>query len=462
MLPSLPPLFIERTKKIVQDEWPALEQALQAETPISIRLNDKINIRLPFETIAWCDVGYYLPKRYLFTMDPLFHAGTYYVQEASSQFLHHIIRQHIKTPVTALDLCAAPGGKSTLLLNALHSDSLLVSNEMNRLRANILVENIQKWGNSNVAVTNLQPAAFQQTPAFFDLIIIDAPCSGEGMFRKDIDSIHEWSEANVFQCAIRQKEIVSDVWSALKENGWLIYSTCTYNREENEDNIQWIIETLGAEKIPIPIDPSWGITQTAEGYRFFPHKTLGEGFFITLLRKTSMDHKSIPTKKKKMFPVNRQHVAINELLKGNDWKIIQDNEIIFAIDKRFEEQINSLQAALPTLLIGNQIGEFKGKDLIPHTALALSKNLKRGAFPEIEVSFEDAIRFLKRTPIHFENKAKGYYLITFQNIPLGFIKNIGNRSNNLYPMPWHIRMNHDPTYRYESPLGSLLVTQESQ
>lgn len=453
MLPSLPTLFIERTKKIVQDEWSAFENALQAETPVSIRLNNKMDIQLPFQQIAWCDAGYYLPKRYLFTKDPLFHAGTYYVQEASSQFLHHIIKQHINTPVMALDLCAAPGGKSTLLLNALHPDSFLISNEMNRSRANILVENIQKWGNSNVAVTNLQPSAFQNTPAFFDLMVIDAPCSGEGMFRKDINSIQEWSETNVFQCALRQKDIVSDAWDALKENGWLIYSTCTYNREENEENVKWIIDTLGAEKVDVPVESSWGITITEEGYRFFPHKTMGEGFFITLLKKTTspkQTHRII--KKTRNQPPNPNIVSLQKWLLGYDWNIIQEKEQIFAFNQRYEDQIQTIRAFLHPLVIGTQMGELKGKDFVPHTALALSKNLRHGTFPEIEVEFDDAIQFLKRAPIHSENRQKGYHVITFKNVPLGFIKNVGSRSNNLYPLPWHIRMNQDQLTHFESPL----------
>ncbi|MGC9150238.1 MAG: methyltransferase RsmF C-terminal domain-like protein [Microbacter sp.] len=452
MLPSLPQLFVERTKKIVQDEWPAFENALNAEMPVSIRLNNKMEIHLPFEQIVWSEAGYYLPKRYLFTMDPLFHAGTYYVQEASSQFLHYIIKQYIKTSVTALDLCAAPGGKSTLLLNALHPDSFLVSNEMNRGRANILAENIQKWGNSNVAVTNLQPSAFQQTSGFFDLMVIDAPCSGEGMFRKDVDSIHEWSEANVLHCVIRQKEIVSGAWDALKENGWLIYSTCTYNTEENEENVKWIINTLRAEKIDLSIDPSWGITQTEEGYRFFPHKTRGEGFFITLLRKRSTTKKANAIVKKNRPQANHQDLSLQRMLIDNNWILMQENDFVFAVNKQHEEKIHAIKNVLHPLLTGIQMGSFKGRDFIPHTALALSKQLNREAFPTVEVEFENAILFLKRQPIHVENQPKGYYLVTFKNIPLGFIKNIGERSNNLYPMAWHIRMNFDHLTEYESPL----------
>jgi 16S rRNA C967 or C1407 C5-methylase (RsmB/RsmF family)/NOL1/NOP2/fmu family ribosome biogenesis protein len=447
---TLPFQFIERTQSLLKEEWSAFEEALQNPSPISVRLNNKLTPTLPFDQVAWCESGYYLPKRIVFTLDPLFHAGAYYVQEASSQFLGQIIKQRIKEPVIALDLCAAPGGKSTHLSNCLHPDSFLISNEIIHSRANVLVENMQKWGNPNVSVTNRQPSDFQKTPSLFDLIVIDAPCSGEGMFRKDPSSIEEWSISNVAQCTIRQRNIVSDVWDALKEDGWLVYSTCTYNRSENEENVQWIIDELGAEKIDIAIDETWGITPSEEGYRFFPHKTRGEGFFITLLRKTSKAPKAIR--------INRSNNELN-LVKNDQtrylqpdqpWRIAKQGELLFSFHEQHQEIISQLFRAFHPLFTGTCIGEIKGKDFVPHAALALSKVINRTEKQELEVTIKDAVRFLQRESLPPINGDKGYMLVTYQHLPLGWIKNLGTRSNNLYPSSWHIRMKTDATTKYES------------
>ncbi|MBB3186841.1 methyltransferase RsmF C-terminal domain-like protein [Microbacter margulisiae] len=449
----LPLTFIEQTKSLLHEEWDAFADALQKPAPVSIRLNDKWNASLPYDHIAWCDSGYYLPKRIIFTLDPLFHAGAYYVQEASSQFLDYIIKHHIRHPVIALDLCAAPGGKSTLLLNALHPSSFLVSNEIIHSRANILSENIQKWGNSNVAVTNRQPKDFQRLPSLFDLLVIDVPCSGEGMFRKDPDAIQEWSPSNVAQCAIRQRDIVSDAWDALKEGGWLIYSTCTYNQEENEKNIRWIIEELGAERINITIDDTWGITVSDEGYRFFPHKARGEGLFITLLRKTATAPKASKNKMAHHGLLFAQHDYAKQFLPDQQWGIGKTGNFLFAFHKQYQEIITQIIQAYSPLFIGTLMGEIKGKDFIPHTALALSKlMLYTQKVQTIDLDVSEAVRFLQKENISQFNEKKEYQLITFRHIPLGWIKNLGSRSNNLYPSAWHIRMKTNGATIYESPL----------
>src|SRR5690606_4280290 len=205
----------------------------------SIRLNPFKPTELDFylsEQVQWCDRGYYLANRPQFTLDPLFHAGAYYVQEASSMFIAHIIQTLglDKEALFAADVCAAPGGKSTLLNSYLHPNSLLLSNEIIKSRSIILQENLTRWGASNVVVSNNDPSAFRRLPGFFDLLLVDAPCSGSGMFRKDEDAIDEWSEANVKLCSERQQRILSEVLTALKTNGYLIYSTCSYSQEENE------------------------------------------------------------------------------------------------------------------------------------------------------------------------------------------------------------------------------------
>src|ERR1035437_5315934 len=264
---NLPEAFVINTKKLLGKEYQEFEKALEENPPTSIRVNNKIAYQPSYEQVAWCNSGYYLKERPLFTADPLFHAGAYYVQEASSMFLYQAVKQHFPEAQTVLDLCAAPGGKSTLLSQALKESSLLVSNEIVRSRAYILAENLIKWGNPNIVVTNNDPKDFGRLPGYFDAIVVDAPCSGEGMFRKDPGAIQEWSEYNVTLCAARQKEILSSVWDTLKTDGILVYSTCTFNREENEENVRWICEELGAGLLRIDLKGNPDITVTDYGYR---------------------------------------------------------------------------------------------------------------------------------------------------------------------------------------------------
>ena len=281
----LPLDFIENLhEQMSPEEVQQLCQALESEPVTSIRLNDKLDY-LTFdadtEEVPWHEDGYYLSRRPQFTLDPLLHAGCYYVQEASSMFVGEVLQQYLKPDSIVLDLCAAPGGKSTLISQFLGNEGLLVSNEVVRQRVFILSENIQKWGNGNTVVTHNPAADFgNKLPELFDCILVDAPCSGEGMFRKDEGAVAEWSMRNVQECAERQCDILDDVWEALKPGGILIYSTCTFNREENEKNAQWIADELGAEILPISHDPAWGITEGKPGYHFYPHKTKGEGFYI--------------------------------------------------------------------------------------------------------------------------------------------------------------------------------------
>jgi len=430
----LPEDFVIRTKDLLGNEWEAFEKSLQEETPVSIRLNPEkpTNISCP-EKVAWASGAYYLPERPVFTLDPLFHAGAYYVQEASSMYLEQIIKDRFSEPVKALDLCAAPGGKSTHLLSLLPKNSLMVANEVISARSRILSENLIKWGNPCVVVTNNDPKEIGELTEFFDVILADVPCSGEGMFRKDPDAIGEWSLSNVRLCAERQRRIVADSWSALKPEGILIYSTCTYNREENEDNISWICTELGAEILSGP-------------HRFFPHKTKGEGFFITALKK------NVETKKQgnekvcrcAETPVPANFSYAKQWLKNPDeFNIFCDSALLKAFLKNHSENYRKIKSRLKVISAGIVLGEIKGKDLIPHHGLAMSTALSESAFPRWEVDKENALRYLHKDSFQSlpGELPKGYILLTYQNIPLGFIKNIGNRANNLYPSEWRIRMN---------------------
>lgn len=457
---ALPIDFITRTRTLLGNEFDKLEKALLADVPVSIRINHSKETLPPTNergsAVAWSDTGYYLPERLSFTFDPLFHAGAYYVQEASSMFLEQAIRNHVTTPVKCLDLCAAPGGKSTHLLSLLPEGSLLVSNEVIRSRSHILAENIAKWGNPNSIVLNNDPEEIGQLTHLFDVIVTDVPCSGEGMFRKDTDSTGEWSVANVELCAARQRRIIHDIWNALKPGGLLIYSTCTYNTEENEENIHYIIEELGAEALAIPTPSAWRITgalkYTHPVYRFFPHKTKGEGFFLAVLRKAEGEIEEIRVKSKNkgkkekgkstptIPPIAKEFVR-EAFING----LRSDGNLVTMQPESVREVFPLLQERFHILSAGVCIGELKGKDLIPAHELALSAALNPEAFPSVELTWEDAIKFLRKEILILpEGTTKGYVLMRYQGFPLGFVKNLGNRANNLYPQEWRIRTSHIP------------------
>ena len=453
---SLPIDFITRTRALLGNEFSKLETALQAEVPVSIRINEKKGTHTPNggEPVAWCKSGFYLPERLSFTFDPLFHAGAYYVQEASSMFLEQAIKQYVAGPVRCLDLCAAPGGKSTHLANLLPEGSLLVSNEVIRSRSNILAENMAKWGIPDVIVTNNDPEEIGKLTHLFDVIVTDVPCSGEGMFRKDTDSTGEWSLANVNLCAGRSRRIIHDIWNALKPGGILIYSTCTYNTEEDEDNVYYITEELGAEALSISTPEEWQITGALKYnypvYRFFPHKTKGEGFFLAVLRKAEGEAEEIRFKTKEKKEKRKAEPPVPEYAKKflqyeNLFSSGWNKNFILMKPKSVADVYPLLCDRLHIISAGVCLGELKGKDLIPSQELALSTALRRDAFPSVELSWDDAIRYLKKEALLLpESIEKGYVLVTYKGFPLGFVKHLGNRANNLYPQEWRIRTSYLP------------------
>ena len=440
---NLPEAFIKCTTELLGDDFHLFVKALGEKPPTSIRVNNKIQYQPSKERVPWCETGYYLKERPLFTADPLFHAGVYYVQEASSMFLYQCVIQHFKNAKTVLDLCAAPGGKSTLLTQALSENSLLVSNEIIRSRAYILAENLIKWGNPNIVVTNNEPKDFALLPGFFDVVVVDAPCSGEGMFRKDEGAILEWSEYNVSLCAKRQREILSSVWDTLKNEGILVYSTCTFNREENEDNVRWICEILGADLLKINLDGNSDITESDFGYRFYPQKTKGEGFFISILQKNSYSSKStkkIKDDKKGIKVIQKNDISSLSLIDNENWTIVAENNQFNAYDSNRLSDYLLLKKNLKCMYSGLLLGEVKGIDFIPSAAIALSKKLNKLSVEIIEVDYTTAILFLKKEAIFFPDSKRGYLLISYKGQALGWLKNMGNRCNNLYPHEWRIRM----------------------
>lgn len=390
MTVSLPEDFITYTRELFgEDLWQQYLCSFDEMPPVSIRLNPfkAIYGEQPFKDlksadVSWCRNAYFLKERPQFTLDPLLHAGAYYVQEASSMYLDEVLREvGIDNVTSALDLCAAPGGKSTLLRAALPDDALLFSNEPDRRRANILMENMQKQGHPHVTVTNNYPRDYKKSALQFDLIVTDVPCSGEGMFRKDPATISEWSIANVLKCQELQRSIIEDIWPCLKPGGVLIYSTCTFNRREDEDNVEWIQQTFDAEVI-------------VEGKHFVPGREMGEGFFIAALKKR------------------------------DDAEVVTGKPNI---------------KALRILSDGNPQPAIKGKSVIPAHAEALLTTTPADKYPRVELSKEDALRYLHHEALVLPAETpRGIVVVTYKNLPLGFVKNIGNRANNLYPQEWRI------------------------
>ena len=391
---QLPAAFTEKTRQLMGEErFERYLQSFEEEPPVSIRVNPRKMAEGRWQIaegtpVPWCRNGYYLQKRPNFTMDPLFHAGCYYVQEAASMFLDEVSQQLIANSqkLIALDLCAAPGGKSTLLRSALPEDCVLYSNEPIRNRANILLENVTKWGYENHIVTNSYPKDYRASKLRFDVILCDVPCSGEGMFRKDPATIREWSPQNVEKCWQLQREIVDDAWACLNPGGLLIYSTCTFNTKENEENIRYFLEQYDdMEVVPVDVKPEWHITGSLlDGfhepvYRFIPGITRSEGLFMCVLRK-----------------------------KGN-------------LSPRPLQKERELKRVLepPFLLEGD--GE------------------------RLNLPYQQAIAYLRHEALVLpEDTPRGLVTVCFQGHPLGLVKNIGSRANNLYPKEWKIKTTHIP------------------
>lgn len=438
---TLPEAFLNDIRSYFSPaEWDAFVEALtRTDASCSIRLNQQkissvpadlaseLSDRLGFrQQVPWCPEGFYLKERPNFTLDPLLHAGAYYVQEASSMFITHALRSLLRmadnalpSPLRVLDLCAAPGGKSTAALSVLPEGTELISNEIDHRRARILAENITKWGNPHVTVTGNAPADFAPMRQAFDLIIADVPCSGEGMFRKDPGAIQDWSPQKVSQCVALQRQILNQIWPCLRPGGWLVYSTCTFNVHENEEQLRYICDELGAEALEIPTEAAWQIHRPLVGslpaYRFMPHCTEGEGLFMAVVRKSG-DPLFLPGQSANAYAPSGK--------KGS------------------KKSKDALPPSLYVLQQGITPATQKGKDLIPSHAMALGLSAEQADYPRCELDLPTALSYLHRDAITLPSDAPcGYVIVTYQGLPLGFVKNLGNRSNNLYPQEWRIRMN---------------------
>ena len=410
--------------------------------PIKLSESEASPLRGGLEgAVPWSQYGYYLKERPSFTFDPLFHAGCYYVQEASSMFLEQALKQTVDLtqPLKVLDLCAAPGGKSTHIQSLISKDSLLVSNEVIRSRANILKDNIIKWGCENVVVTNNDPKDFARLENYFDVIVVDAPCSGSGLFRRDEEAIEEWSLNNVALCSQRQQRILADVWPALKKNGILIYSTCSYSKEEDEDIVNWlqkelpIAHTSTIAQCPLTIDKNWGIIESNGGYRFWPDKVKGEGFFLACFRKTEGEENSSLKAKVKAEPATKKEIEIlQKWIKTEGLHFIKYKNTVYAWPEQLVNDFNLLLTNCRVIYSGTIIGEFFHDKMVPDHALAMSK-LVNELVETTALNYDQAIEYLKRKDLHIETQKKGWQLVTYEGNPLGWINALPNRINNYYP-----------------------------
>lgn len=451
---KLPAAFEQQMKEILPDSFEQFFQTVQEGLPpTTIRWNPfKISPR-PENTdkVKWHNNGEYLAKRPVFTLDPFLHAGAYYVQEASSMFLAEAVRQiaSLDQPLRVLDLCGAPGGKSSLLSSLLSADSLLLSNEVIRSRFQILKENMIKWGQPHTLLSNHDSRDFQALEGFFDLVVVDAPCSGEGLFRKDHEAVQQWSPENVQLCSSRQRRILAQAAKSVAAGGQLIYCTCTYNRHENEVNAAWLCKEFGLEPITLELREDWHIEQRSIGYQFYPHRVKGEGFYLSCFRK--MGSKSSPPKSKKgTLKGKYQTLSKKQKASLKDWLradhscqfLLDAKNRIFAVPQAQEQAVQQIAQTLRNCIPAIEIGSLKHDLFLPSHGLAMS-NLAKAEIPRVELDKQQALLYLKKEAFPLDPIPNGWALVCYQNLPLGWIKGLKNRFNNYYPKEWRIRMQLD-------------------
>lgn len=437
---TLPPNFESQLHFLNGSEINDLKTALKGQAITSLRVNPgKWNQQVNLEKVPWTENGYYLKERPNFTCDPLFHAGTYYVQEASSMVIGYILKELLqKLPEGAviLDLCAAPGGKSTDLATGLRPGDVLLSNEVIQSRARILKENVNKWGAASHWVSSNDPEDFAHLPGLFDLMLIDAPCSGEGLFRKDPEAMKEWSPEAVAHCQKRQQRILVDAWDSLATGGFLIYATCTYNRSENEEVLQWLIENHDVDPIAIAVEP-FGFNVFDQGgfpiYKAFPHRVRGEGFSFFVVQKKNQIDSVIPKSKRKKD--QRKRMSVEAYLKDpEDEGLMVDDVLYYTRNLPLRDLLSD---RLQLVRSGMRIGEFKKNKLVPDHELAMFQGYK-DQFPVIDLEYDQAISFLKKESFDLPSNQRGFNLLQYRRVNLGFVNHLGNRFNSLLPQSYRI------------------------
>jgi len=445
---NFPEEFIKRINSQPGINGPLLIEALGEQSPVSIRINRDKWIKEPEASlkVPWCSDGYYLAKRPSFTLDPLFQSGCYYPQEASGMFTGEAFRQVSgdKNGIRVLDLCGAPGGKSTHLSSLIGERGILVSNEVIRSRAGILSGNISRWGKFNTIVTSSDPSAFSKLEEYFDLIAVDAPCSGEGMFRDEI-AIREWSPSNALLCSERQRRIIRDVWPSLCSGGYMIYSTCTFNPSENEENIKWIVDNCEGESVKLDLSGFTGIHEISyrgiTGYGFYPGMIKGEGFFLSVIRKNGEKtlRETVRTKHSFRTDLKEEKIAMQKLLRKSVPFMMRDADDIYAVPFEADEY-SMLRQKVNIIKRGVHLYEMKGSDIIPSHELVLSELCSDEAFPSFEVDDKNAVAFLRKESLSAVGLPEGWVVLRYRGVNIGLVKNIGRRINNYFPVGWRIRM----------------------
>lgn len=398
-------------------------------------------------SVPWCGHALYLKNRPSFTLDPHIHAGVYYVQEASSMFIHHALVEllGLQTDLKALDLCASPGGKTTMLAS-IPNFRLVLANEIIQNRLPALYENVVKWGAPHVFVSNNDPRDFEKVGGMFDVVLVDAPCSGSGLFRKDEDASKSWNLSLVDFCAVRQRRVLADAYKALAENGIMVYSTCSFSLAENETNLDFFLDEFGAESIQVSLEPEWGIVETrskihsAYGYRFYPDKLKGEGFFCAFIRKKSSGTYAVSSVKVVQYKPGRTDEIIKKWISPTNELncFLKEKEVIvFERKNEFEQAI--FKQFLHLRKSGVRIGTIMRDELVPNHELSMS-NLYSKEINQVEVGYDQAIRYLRKEDLLLEVEEKGWLLISYRGVPLGWIKSLPGRINNYYPMNWRISM----------------------
>lgn len=448
---DFPTEFAERMRLQLGAEWQLFKESYLVPPSISIRTHpikqvNELYISAINGQVSWCSLGFYLNHRPNFTIDPLFHAGAYYVQDASSMFIGLTFPQ-TDEPLMILDLCAAPGGKSTLLASLMNENSLLVANEVIKSRVAILRENLVKWGYPNVIITSLDVEEWTKTGLKFDYVLVDAPCSGEGLWRKNPDAVNEWSTENVQFCAERQRRILTYAKQLVKAGGRLVYSTCTFSPEENEEQLDFIAEDWAFKNIPIAMKSEWGIEEFKInenfGYAFYPHKVKGEGFFCSVWENTNpVEFIEISYIHKRNSKNEAKLKKILSYLKDDEYVLEEVNNEVRAYPINTYDLLKTIEMKVGKCQGGLLLGSIKGTDFIPAHELALS-TIRSNKIPSVELNKEQALRFLKKELADVNEIDNGWWLVTYEGLGLGWIKKINSRINNYLPTIYRIRMDVD-------------------
>lgn len=468
---SLPSEFVAEMSHMLGHSFPLFEKAMDNPPATAIRLNTRKPSHSlpapPLRTVDWCQSGIYLTYRPVFTLDPLLHAGAYYVQDPSSMIYQQatglilqrpdmVLRMTHNEPLRVLDLCAAPGGKTTAMINALPDGAVVVANEIDRQRCTALRENLEKWGYPDIVVCNSDADTIGQHTGLFDIIAVDAPCSGEGMMRKEPEAINQWSRQLTERCAETQRSILNKIIPALRPGGYLIYSTCTFNRSENECITHWLAEQHGLQPVDLPFEGTDrvlpGIDTSMPALRFMPHATDGEGLFVCVMRapgngmpaslpslKPQSGKKTQqrqPRKKKNQTPDN----PTQWIMPDKGYTLSRRGDTVVALTETTARMAAELEHTARVVMAGSAVAETKGDMILPSGKLPFSLAFRKDAFPSVEVDKATALCYLRRDTVTLpDHTPVGYVTLTYENTPLGLLKNIGTRSNNLFPSAWRIR-----------------------